>query len=336
MTVLFDLEFPNAREGIFVPQGFATPHEVVDVVVRAEEFGFNAVWATDFFSPVASSGVITEPPPNWLEGLITLSYAAARTSKIKLGTGVLMLPYRDPTVLAKQVATLDRLSNGRLLLGIGLGAYRDEFAAVRAHQASAHRGNMLDEYLELLIRLLDANEAAVSLAGEYVSVEGVAMHPKPLQQPLPMYLPARGEHSYKRIARWGLMPMVPCANATASIEALRPFMEAAGKDMDALDIIVEGELHIGPTQEDAVKGYQHTTMGNFRTARCPPKARKSVETITGANWVGTVDHIVEKLSALREQGFRHFNILHLAADTLAERLEQMQLFSEEIMPRVRT
>jgi alkanesulfonate monooxygenase SsuD/methylene tetrahydromethanopterin reductase-like flavin-dependent oxidoreductase (luciferase family) len=247
-----------------------------------------------------------------------------------------MLPYRDPTVLAKQVATLDRLSNGRLLLGIGLGAYRDEFAAVRAHQANAHRGNMLDEYLELLIRLLDDNEAAVSLAGEYVSVEGVAMHPKPLQQPLPMYLPARGDYAYKRIARWGLMPMVPCANPTAPIEALRPFMEAAGKDMDALDIIVEGELHIGPTQEDAVKGYQHTTMGNFRTARCPPKARKSVETITGANWVGTVDHIVEKLSALREQGFRHFNILHLAADTVAERLEQMQLFAEEIMPRVRT
>ena len=142
--------------------------------------------------------------------------------------------------------------------------------------------------------------------------------------------------SYKRIARWGLMPMVPCANPTASIEALRPFMEAAGQDMDALDIIVEGELHIGPTQEDAVKGYQHTTMGNFRTARCPPKARKSVETITGANWVGTFDHIVEKLSALREQGFRHFNILHLATNTMAERLEQMQLFAEEIMPRVRT
>ena len=64
--------------------------------------------------------------------------------------------------------------------------------------------------------------------------------------------------------------------------------------------------------------------------------RKSLETITGANWVGTVDHIVEKLSALREQGFRHFNILHLAADTVAERLEQMQLFAEEIMPQVRT
>ena len=77
-------------------------------------------------------------------------------------------------------------------------------------------------------------------------------------------------------------------------------------------------------------------MGNFRTARCPPKSRKSVETITGANWVGTVDHIVEKLSALREQGFRHFNILHLAADTMEERLEQMQMFAEAIMPRVAT
>ena len=246
-----------------------------------------------------------------------------------------LLGEEEARVIGKEVGVPSTMS--------GLNVFRimsrhPTLAGVVAKQLAMllYRGNMLDEYLELLIRLLDDNEAAVSLAGEYVSVEGVAMHPKPLQQPLPIYLPARGDHAYKRIARWGLMPMVPCANATASIEALRPFMEAAGKDMDALDIIVEGELHIGPTQEDAVKGYQHTTMGNFRTARCPPKARKSVENITGANWVGTVDHIVEKLSALREQGFRHFNILHLAADTVAERLEQMQLFAEEIMPRVRT
>lgn len=335
MTVQFDLEFPNAREGFFVPLGFAAPHEIIDVVARAETLGFNAVWATDFFSPVASSGVTQQPPPNWLEPLITLAYAAARTSRIKLGTGVLMLPYRDPTVLAKQVATLDQLSNGRVLLGVGLGAYRDEFAAVRAHQANAHRGKILDEHLELLIRLLDSKEQSVSFAGKHISVEGVAMDPKPLQQPLPIYLPARGEHSYERIARWNLGAMVPSASAAAHLAGLRPFMDAAGKDMGALDIIAEGELRIGTTQEAAEKAYRQSTMGQFRTERCPPASRKPVDTVTGANWVGTVEHIVGKLRAAKEQGITHFNILHLVADTLSERLEQMQMFAEEVIPRVR-
>ena len=128
----FDIEIPNCREGVFVPPGFATPEQIIECVQAAERLGYHAVWATDFMSASPSSGVPSDESPAWYEPIVTLSYAAAVTSRIKLGTGVVVLPYRDPVILAKQAATLDRLSQGRFLLGLGLGAWRDEFQAIAA------------------------------------------------------------------------------------------------------------------------------------------------------------------------------------------------------------
>ena len=334
MSVVFDLEIPNAREGLFVPHGFATAEQVVDVIVEAEKLGFNAVWATDFFAPVESSGISLKSPPTWFEPLMILANAAANTKKIKLGTGVLMLPYRDPTVLAKQVSTLDHLSSGRLLLGIGLGAYRDEFARVRAHQAKAHRGRILDEYLEILIRLL-SDERNVSMDGRYVSLDRIDMHPKPIQPPLPIYLPARGAHSYERIANWDLNVMVPALNGSKFLGELSPFLASAGKELASRDIIGEAELHMGATNEAAARSYQNTAMGQFRIERAIPQNRKSLETMVSANWIGNAESIIDKMNLSKEQGIRHFNLLHVAADSLSSRLEQMQQFAEEVMPHVR-
>ena len=150
--IRFDIEIPTCREGVFVPCGFAAP-EIVECVKLAEGLGYEAVWATDFLSPTPESGVSVTERPSWFEPMITLAYAAAQTSRIRLGTGIIILPYRDPVILAKQAATLDRLSKGRFLLGLGLGAWRAEFQAVAAWRGRAHRGNMAAEFTEVL-RLL--------------------------------------------------------------------------------------------------------------------------------------------------------------------------------------
>ena len=81
----FDIEIPNCREGVFVPPGFATPEQIIECVQSAERLGYHAVWATDFVSASPSSGVPSDESPAWYEPIVTLSYAAAVTSRIKLG-----------------------------------------------------------------------------------------------------------------------------------------------------------------------------------------------------------------------------------------------------------
>ena len=91
----FDVEIPTCREGVFVPCGFAGPDDVIECVRLAERLGYEAVWATDFLTPTPESGTSAAERPSWYEPMITLAYAAAETDRIKLGTGVIILPYRD-------------------------------------------------------------------------------------------------------------------------------------------------------------------------------------------------------------------------------------------------
>ena len=208
-AVRFDIEIPTCREGVFVPCGFAAPDDVIECVRLAERLGYEAVWATDFLTPTAESGVSATERPSWYEPMITLAYAAAETRRIRLGTGVVVLPYRDPVILAKQAATLDRLSKGRFLLGLGLGAWRAEFRAVAAWRGRAHRGNMAAEFTEVLRRLLDRDAGPVTFDGEYVGIRDVALDPKPIQQPLPFCMVGRNDDALDRIARLGDALMVP-------------------------------------------------------------------------------------------------------------------------------
>ena len=114
-----------------MPAPFASPRQIAQVIQKAEQLGFNAVWGNDLITPTPGFKIADSQPPNWYEPLITLSYAAAVTERIKLGTGVIVVAYRDPVILAKQAATLDQFSEGRLLLGLGLGTFRDEFEAIQ-------------------------------------------------------------------------------------------------------------------------------------------------------------------------------------------------------------
>ena len=327
----FDVEIPTCREGVFVPAPFGGAEDIAETVIRAEEWGFDAVWATDFLNPTPSFGMPEEEPPRWYEPLVTLAALAGRTERIKLGTGVVMLPFRNPVILAKQAATLDHFSGGRLLLGLGLGAFRDEFESVRAGRRRAHRGRMMDEHLEVLHHLLNGADEPVSFAGDYVKVKDVRMHPRPRQQPLPFYLPGRNDAAHARIARYGHGLMVPGAGASAHLQAMLPHLEANGRSLEELDVIAEGDMRLASSREAAVAGYFGSRMGHQRTKVRGLPADRLVE----EHWIGTPEEVAEKLNRIvRENGITHFNVLHVAADSMTERLEQMQRFAEEVMPQV--
>ena len=325
----FDIEIPTCREGVFVPCGFADPDEVIECVKLAERLGYEAVWATDFVTPTPESGVGAAERPSWYEPMITLSYAAAETSRIRLGTGVIILPYRDPVILAKQAATLDRLSKGRFLLGIGLGAWRSEFRAVAAWRKGAHRGAMAAEFTEVIRRLLAPNAGAVTFEGEYIKIRDVALHPKPVQDPLPLCMVGRNDVALERIARFGDALMAPNDIAAQRKRALAERVGAYGRSMEELDVLAEGELLLAKTREAATAVYRESRFGQYRASK-----GLDLDRWMAANWVGTPESVAEQIRAVAGQGIDHFNVLHVVGDSLEARFEQMQMFMEDVVPRI--
>ena len=328
-AVRFDIEIPTCREGVFVPCGFAAPDDVIECVKLAERLGYEAVWATDFLTPTPESGVRASERPSWYEPMITLAYAAAETSRVRLGTGIIILPYRDPVILAKQAATLDRLSKGRFLLGLGLGAWRSEFRAVAAWRGRAHRGRMAAEFTEVLRRLLARDSGAVTFEGEYVAIRGVALDPKPVQDPLPFYMIGRNDDALDRVARFGDALMAPYGEAVERKRLLAERAGAHGRAIDEFDVLAEGELLLAKSHEAAAAAYRESRFGQYRT-----RQGLDLDGHIAANWVGTPESVAEKIGAVAEQGIDHFNVLHVVGDTLDERFEQMRMFMDDVVPRL--
>ena len=324
----FDIEIPTCSEGVFVPAGYASPQQVVECVQLAERLGFHGVWGSDFIAVTPAAGVPAGERPNWYEPMVTLAYAAAVTTRIKLGTGLIVLPNRDPVILAKQVATLDRFSNGRFALGVGIGAWRQELAAIATWRDRPHRGDMLSEFVEVIRRLLDHDSGQFSFDGNYTSIRDVELQPKPLQSPLPIYMPGRNPASLDRIARFGDGLMVLGTRAADQMEALSGVLESHGRDISEIDVVAEAELHLGVTHEAAVASYRRTRLGQLR------EATRRLDEVLANNWIGTAEQAAESINRLQEQGIDHVNALHVAADSLDERLELMHRFAEDVMPLV--
>jgi probable F420-dependent oxidoreductase len=144
---------------------------------RAEELGYESWWAADHVVLPTSGDAPMDATDPILDPLVDLAFVAAATDRLELGTGILVLPQRNPLVLAKQVASLDVLSGGRVLLGVGAGWLEPELSALGV--AMSERGARTDEYLDAMTSLwIDESPA---FAGNFVVVDGVSAAPKPFQ-----------------------------------------------------------------------------------------------------------------------------------------------------------
>ena len=123
----FGMGIPTCREGITQPINSVMPDDLATWAIEAEKLNFDALWGDDFRVPSPDMKLPYAEPPNWYDVLISMAYISRITSKIQIGTGVLVAPLREPVLLAKQVATLDKFANGRFFLGVGLGVSKDEF-----------------------------------------------------------------------------------------------------------------------------------------------------------------------------------------------------------------
>ncbi len=185
--------------------------EVIAAVARASEaVGFATLWAGEHVVmvdrsrsryPYSADGQIAVPATaDWLDPFLVLSFAAAVTAEIRIATGVLLLPEHNPVVVAKQAASLDRLSDGRLALGVGVGWSAEEFAALGV--PFARRGARTDEYLRA-IRVLWRDDVA-SFAGEFVSFSEIRVNPKPTRdRRVPVIVGGNSDAALRRVARIG-------------------------------------------------------------------------------------------------------------------------------------
>jgi probable F420-dependent oxidoreductase len=191
------------------------------VATLAEDLGYDSVWTTDHLI-VPQENI--EPYGNIMESIVTLAMITPITQRIKLGTSILVLPQRNPVLAAKQIATIDAASSGRMIVGLGVGWNETEFKNLGAN--FKNRGKRLDEDITLL-RTLWSNED-VTFHGNYTTLDHAVFAPLPTQEKIPIWIGGNDEPSWERAAKlgdaWhstGAMPQVVAAGV-ARIAELNP------------------------------------------------------------------------------------------------------------------
>jgi probable F420-dependent oxidoreductase len=218
----------------------ASPKCAAAVSRAAEQAGFESLWTGEHVilpdpqappSPVPADYPMNDPT-------VALAFIAAHTSKIRLGTGIIILPQRNPVVLAKQLASLDVLADGRLIFGIGVGYLKPEFEAIGA--PFDHKGARAEEFLAAMIALWSMPKPEFN--GKWVKFKGVNAMPRPVQKPHPeIVFGGHSAEAYSRAARLarGWYGFALDVDATAKcIEGLRAACKAAGRKFDELEISV--------------------------------------------------------------------------------------------------
>src|SRR3954447_19936683 len=188
------------RLGIHLPQigRKAGPNAIRRAAEQAEQLGFADVWTSEHI--ILPNGAPYPPSPSFYDPVLALTWAAAYTSRVRLGTSVLVLPMRHPLPLAKELATLQNLSEGRLILGAGIGWLEAEFEALGV--PFRERGRRMDEGIAMMRAVW--SEDPVSFRSKYIPAEITEMTMQPLPvRPIPIWFGARSEAAYKRTARIG-------------------------------------------------------------------------------------------------------------------------------------
>jgi probable F420-dependent oxidoreductase len=326
----FSVQLPTCTEGLVNPIPFAAPADFIRLAQAAERLGYDGVWGNDHITAAPYVRTHWGVPPNFYEALVTLAVVGAHTRRLHLGTAVVILPLRDPVLLAKQVATLDHFTGGRLILGVGLGAYREEFRAQWPRRAGERRGDLLDEGLEALRQLFNEREA--TYRGRHLAFEAIEMFPKPLQQPFPIYVGGHNEQAVARAARHGqgwLPGWRPFHEIRERTALLRRLTVAAGRDPKAVEAAVQLTLVLGRTTEEAADRYRRTGMVQHR--RSLAHSGRDPALAEANNLIGSPAGVLDKLEFLAEAGVDHVCAIQFPHDSVTEMLEQMDWFARDVM-----
>jgi probable F420-dependent oxidoreductase len=268
------LRMTPVRLGLFALNQHADARDVLGrIAPLAEELGYESLWMGEHVvvpDPRVSPSPM-EPHDPILDPLLALAFAAAHTRRMRLATGIVILPQRNPLVLAKQLASLDRVSGGRVLFGMGVGYLEPEMTAIGVPME--HRGSRAVEYLGAMRALWEQEQPAFE--GEFVRFSGVNAHPRPLQRPLPVVMAGHSAPAHRRAALHadGWYGFMLDLEATAQqIEGLDAALADAGRKRADLEITVTPRGRI-----DAEKVAAYGRLGVHRLVLVP-RAEVELET----------------------------------------------------------
>jgi probable F420-dependent oxidoreductase len=308
--------------GIAVPNFTAYPEmpdikALVEYGVKMEQMGFDSLWVWDH--------ILLGVEPNFpiIESLTLLTAIAARTKKVKLGTGILVLPMRNPVILAKQLACMDLLSDGRLLMGMASGWYRREFNAIGV--PFEQRGKIMDENLDVLKRFW--TEHMVKGDWPHHKIPAGVMYPKPVQQPRPpILIGGYVDVVLKRAAvagdGWLTYFYKPEAFAK-SWEKVRNFAKEAGKDPDHLMNGAQLPIMIGKSRAEIEAPMMEWLQKEWDYAAWSDSTKESAI-------MGTVDECVAQLKAHLAVGVQKLIFVPYKYE-----MSQIEIIAKQIIPRLR-
>ena len=310
MTVEFGLALEN-----FTPERKAPDMDAVTAyAATAEELGFTSVWAWDHLFLGARR------PFPFLEALTTLTMVAARTSRIRLGTGVLVLPLREPAVLAKTTATIQLASGGRLVLGVAAGWYEREFDATAV--PFRQRGQVFERNLDMLYRLWEQDDVTGDWDGRVLT--HVRMLPLPRPRPQ-LLIGGYVDRVLRRVATRsdGWMTYFYTAQSIAgALGRIRGYAEEAGRDPDQLNVVAEVPLCIGSSYEEASR-LSGQYVGEYFDV--PAWSEATPESAVR----GTPDQCAEQIAAYLDAGVKE-----LVFCPYNYEIEQVQRLAAEVLPLV--
>jgi probable F420-dependent oxidoreductase len=287
-------------------------------VQRAEQLGFESVLSGDHIVlptagtnqyPYTADGSFSRPADEpFLETMTTLGYMAACTSTIKLGSTVIILPYRNPIVQAKMFSSLDVLTNGRMICGVGVGWLEKEFDTLGVPYDQ--RGPMSDEFLEIFKILWTQNDP--EFHGKFYHIDGIQFTPKPVQKPhIPIWVGGHTRRALRRTARFG-----DCWHTTRqtpdfvaqNLPYLREQAEKAGRDPNNISISLKRSLHF--TDLGAGEG------GSVRT---------------GGAVIATTQEVIDDVYYCRELGIDQLTY-DFRVEGIDASLEAMEHLADRVLP----
>jgi probable F420-dependent oxidoreductase len=229
--------------GLPVSGSWATPDRMQQVAARAEELGYDSLWT--FQRLLAPQGV-AEQYRSVVDPLLSLAFVAATTWRIRLGVAVVNMPFVAPVVVAKQLATLDILSNGRVDAGLGTGHLAEEFTAVGA--SLRERGKRAAEYVSVLRTLWASPQPAHE--GKFYRVPPAAFAPKPVQGRIPILLGGTAPVALRRAGRiadgWVSSSQMEVSRMGDAIGIVKEAADQAGRDPDTLRFVCRGAVKLRP------------------------------------------------------------------------------------------
>lgn len=332
----FSVCISTGFEGVMYPIPFGNADDLIRQGILCEKLGYHSVWGNDHITTQDYvRDLFPGQVPNFYEPLIVLAAIGAATKTLKLGTAITVLPMREPVYLAKQAVTLDQVSNGRFIMAVGIGAYREEFAAWGGERVKgARRGDMMDEGLEVLNKLF--NEKRSSFNGKYYSYTDLELAPKSIAQPFPLYIGGHNLEAIERAVRYGqgwLGGWRPLNELEERIALIKRRAQELGRDPASIEIAPQFSVTIDKTMEAAEKRYMESGLVAHRQSLA--YTGRDLSHQVKANLVGSPDVILEKVAKLKEIGVDHCSALMFPANSVQEMDEQIEWFASDVMAKFR-